>query len=207
MSTITETGGVSEKLLVEQPKLGTTRPGLPEPAPRRLRRAEKRQMLRSVRNLTNSLGRSHHFIDIENLFGRHHESPFQPWFADLYSSIAGLRHNDLVSIAADINHAHDLASVFPGARRLVGVGPDGADIALIDSIDWPSLVRGCDTVVIASGDQRFTDLAYRARSFGLRVIVVALADSLSKRLAPYADEVIFFPPFDPELPPHLTRAA
>jgi NYN domain len=161
----------------------------------------------SVRRSCISVGRSHHIIDIENLYGEHRRAQYEPWFADLYAGVVGLGPTDLVSVAADHKRAFAVDSVFPGARRLVGRGVDGADVALIDSIDWPSLARGCDTVVIASGDYRFVDVAYRARSLGLRVVVVSRRRSLSRYLKCQGDEVIEFPEFDPALPPQFVRAA
>jgi hypothetical protein len=161
----------------------------------------------SVRRSCISVGRSHHIIDIENLYGEHRRAQYQPWFADLYAEVVGLGSTDLVSVAADYKRTFAVSSVFPGARRLVGRGLDGADVALIDSIDWPSLARGCDTVVIASGDYRFVDVAYRARALGLRVVVVSRRRSLSRYLECQADEVIEFPEFDPAVPPQFVRAA
>ena len=161
----------------------------------------------SVRRSCIAVGRSHHIIDIENLYGEHRRAQYQPWFADLYAEVVGLGATDLVSVAADHKRTFAVGSVFPGARRLVGRGVDGADVALIDSIDWPSLARGCDTVVIASGDYRFVDVAYRARVLGLRVLVVSRRHSLSRHLKSQADAVIEFPEFDPMVPPGFVTAA
>ena len=170
-------------------------------------RSERRRQRRSCARPSIATGRAHHLIDIENLFGEHHTAVFEPWFGELYAEVVALGCSDLCSVAADRSHLLEVAEVFPGAQRLVGVGPDGADIALLDAIDWPTLHRGCDTLDIASGDGRFVDAAYRARALELRVVVVSRATSLSRVLASYADEVIEFPDIDPTLPPHLARAA
>ena len=154
-----------------------------------------------------SVGRARHLIDLENLYAAHHRVQYETWFAKLYRDVVGVGPDDLLTVAADRSHALEIDAVFPGARKLWGCGPDGADRQLADSIDWPSLVRGCDTLVIASGDWYFIDAAYRARQFGLRVVVASRAECLSRRLAPYADDVIEFPEFDPAVPPQFVRAA
>ena len=153
------------------------------------------------------VGRSYHLIDVENLYAAHHQAQFEVWFAEFYRQVVGVGPDDLLTVAADRSRAFEIDAVFPGAQRLVGVGPDGADIALLDAIDWPTLHRGCDTLVIASGDGRFVDAAYRARVLGLRVVVVSRAACLARHLASYADEVIEFPEFDPAAPPHYVKAA
>ena len=152
-------------------------------------------------------GRARHLIDLENLYAAHHRVQYETWFSQLYREVVGVGPEDLLTVAADRRHALEIDAVFPGARTLWGFGRDGADRQLVASIDWPSLVRGCDTLVIASGDWCFTDVAYRARQFGLRVVVASRARSLSRMLAPYADEVIEFPEFDPAVPPQYVRAA
>lgn len=153
------------------------------------------------------VGRARHLIDIENLYAAHHGVQYETWFAKMYRDVVGVGPNDLITVAADRSHALEIDAVFPGAQKVWGYGPDGADRQLIDSIDWPSLVRGCDTLVIASGDWYFLDAAYQARTHGLRVLVASRTDCLSKRLAPYADAVIEFPEFDPAVPPQFVRAA
>jgi len=211
-------------VLAEQQSFGTEYPGIVKlgnadvnkavtpqrldcPTQLKLKPAQRRKIRRARSDSDGGVGRAHHIVDIENLVGVDHEAPFRPWFREHYEAITGFGSNDLMTVAADINHACDLGGVFPRARCLVGVGKDGADEALVNSIDWPSLVRGCETVVIASGDIRFTDVAYRARTFHLRVVVFARAGSLSRFLAPYADEVIEFPALEYGLPTHLTKAA
>ena len=151
--------------------------------------------------------RSMHLIDVENLYATHHEERIESWFAQFYRDVVGVGPSDLLTVTADWRHALELGAVFPGARKLWGHGRDGADRELMASIDWPSLTRGCDTLVIASGDGCFVDAAYRARVLELRVVVVSRAESLSTCLASYADTVIEFPEFDPAVPPQFVRAA
>jgi hypothetical protein len=151
--------------------------------------------------------RSLHLIDVENLYAAHHEAPYEPWFGDLYWEVVGRGPTDLAIVGADRSHALEIDAVFPGARKLWGFGPDGADRQLLDAVDWPALARGCTTLVIASGDGCFVDAAYRARQRDIRVVVVSRAESLSGYLASYADAVIEFPDFDPGAPPEFVTAA
>lgn len=53
---------------------------------------------------------------------------------------------------------------------VVGDGPDGADHALIDSVDVTKVAEQYDYVVIASGDHIFANLACELRQAGCRVV-------------------------------------
>lgn len=154
-----------------------------------------------------AVGRSQHLIDVENLYGEHHEALYEPEFGELYTAVVGRGPNDLITVGADRSHALDAALAFPGCRRVMGSGPNGADLALIDSIDWPSLQRGCDRLVIASGDGVFVEVAEIGRRHGLGIVVVSREKGLSRRLRAQADEVIEFPEFDPACLFAFTHAA
>ena len=60
-----------------------------------------------------------------------------------------------------------------GVRRVIGAnGPDGADLALIDSIDVDWATRNFGRVVIGSGDHIFSPLARQLTARGLQVLMV-----------------------------------
>jgi len=138
-------------------------------------------------------GRAFHLIDIENLLALTHGVPVWADASSLYNSIAGIEDDDLMLVAADHSRWFDLKVAFPGAEVRPGYGTDGADLALVNGIDIDLVARRFDTVVIGSGDNRFIDVAYRARQSGLSVVVVSRPASLSRSLASYADVVIEMP--------------
>ncbi|MBU6330633.1 MAG: hypothetical protein KGR18_11860 [Acidobacteria bacterium] len=150
--------------------------------------------------------RAYHLIDVENLYGAHHESMYEAWFGRFYWDIVGRAPYDLATVGADGSHLLELASAFPGCRHLVGRGADGADRALIDSIDWPTVERQFGRLVIASGDGCFVEVADQAHRCGLRVVVVSQERALSRFLRWRADEVVVFPEFDPSSPEFATAA-
>ena len=138
-------------------------------------------------------GRAFHLIDIENLLALTHGMPVGAVAGALYKLIAGVEDQDLMLVSADQSRLFDLTVAFPGAEVRPGRGADGADLALIDHIDISHIANRFDTVVIGSGDNRFIDVAYRARQHGLNVVVVSRPKSLSRALASYADVVIDMP--------------
>ena len=153
-------------------------------------------------------GRTHHVVDIENLLALTHGQRIEPVACQLYRAVAGVGPSDLLTVAADRSRVFEVRTAFPGAEVRFGTGPDGADRALLDAIDVQLLARRFDTLVIGSGDHLFWDLAYRARSVGLKVVVVSRPKGLSRLLASQADEVIAMASLvDGQLPPHLTTAA
>lgn len=138
-------------------------------------------------------GRAYHVIDIENLLALTHGIPVWTKAGSLYKVIAGVEDIDLMLVAADQSRIFDLKIAFPGADVRPGRGTDGADLALINNIDIEFVANRFDTVVIGSGDNRFTDIAYQARQHGLNVVVVSRRTSLGRTLASYADAVIDMP--------------
>lgn len=154
-------------------------------------------------------GRAHHIVDIENLLAlRTPDEHVGPAAGALYGAIAQVGPDDLLTVAADVNRWFEAKVAFPGCRVLPGYGADGADRALQEATDIEFLASRFDTIVIGSGDHWFVDVAYRARQAGLKVVVVSRPASLSRFLAPYADEVIEFGGLVGDtLPTGLTTAA
>lgn len=106
-------------------------------------------------------GRTLHLIDIENLVdGRPtRENLIRAW--DTYRHIIGINPGDQVRIACARSLAATLAFTIPTGRQLlIGANaPDGADHALINSVDIAFTVARFPTVIIASGDHIFAPLA------------------------------------------------
>ena len=146
-------------------------------------------------------GRTLHLVDLENLAGG-------PWAgADALSeAVAAYRAvvrpaaGDHVVVATNPRIAHDARRAWPGARILVGWGPDGADRALLAAAD-PAWVRThYGRVAIGSGDHAFAPLARRLRSLRLVVVVVATPSHLSGDLRRAASLVLPLPSLPSRLP-------
>lgn len=76
-----------------------------------------------------------------------------------------------------------MASEGVPAQRLVRNGKDGADLALLESVDIDHLVRcGLREVVLATGDGIFTDLALALRARGIKVILLLGRGAPARRL-------------------------
>ena len=117
------------------------------------------------------------------------------FWAKLKETTLGLTPSDHVVIGAARRVVRKYRSVFFGAnvKWVVGANaPDGADRALLAAIDLRRVARDYDELVIISGDHAFSELAHRAKTFGLSVHVVTAEQSdqnpmLSRKLAATAD--------------------
>ena len=152
------------------------------------------------------LDRAFHLIDAENLAGAAPLQALDTRIGDHYRSVVNPHHTDLFEVAADGSRLIELALAFPGAQTLIGRGPNGADDALVDALDWGLLTRRFDTLYIGSGAHWFTGVAHHAHLLGLKVVVVSRAIALSRMLVSRADEFIELPELD-LLPAHLIHAA
>jgi len=124
-------------------------------------------------------------VDLENVVG-------DPWatgpeVVEAYESVlvaAGHRGGDLVVVAANRWMLAELGTrAHTSAQLLVGHGPDGADLALLDWVaSWPAVFERCGRVVVASGDGIFATVAAEANLSGVAVSVVSRPASLSRRL-------------------------
>lgn len=127
-----------------------------------------------------------HLIDLENLVGGTAgiNSTDCTGILGLYQAHIGIQAGD-----------HAVLGVGPRLGRLlvgadlhnfqlrVGRGIDGADRALLDSIDIKFAANRFDKLVIASGDHIFSPLADRARQLGMQVWQVSGRGRLSGELA------------------------
>ena len=79
------------------------------------------------------------------------------------------------------------------ARRLVGSGPDGADLKLLEVLANESVSERYKTVVIGSGDGIFAEPAAKLAAQGVQVIALCGTGHLSKRLKLAVHDVIKLP--------------
>ena len=130
-------------------------------------------------------------LDIENLAG----DPFVS--ADVARAVvdrtlrsAGVRAGDHVIIGCNPRLGIAAGAACPGARLVVGRGPDGADQALLATSDADDVARRYDRVVIRSGDHAFAPLARALRRRGVPVTVISRRGAISHHLVPGADRVV-----------------
>ena len=134
--------------------------------------------------------RALHLIDLENLCGAGSTTA-----EDAARVLAA--YVDAVKIGpADSIHigvAHHMATavmpvlcVFPG-RLHVRSGRDGAETALLDSIDLAHISTRFSRLVIASADRTFTEAADEARRLGMAVWQVTGRGGLSRELSRVTD--------------------
>lgn len=135
-------------------------------------------------------------IDLENmLFGDHEASdgPEPEMGAKILNLAEARRPTDLLIVGCNPQLAFVAKDLFPAARIVTGKGKDGADLALIETIDPSHAADRFSELCIVSGDHAFTELAYEARLAGLAVRVVAPHAGLSTALRLQANTSIFLP--------------
>lgn len=118
--------------------------------------------------------RTFNLIDLENLVaGRVNPVSVNEAWSEFTAAIDA-RHTDLTTVAVSRrNAAAAFFSLPANLQRVVGANcPDGADIALIASVDIDWVVANFGQVIIGSGDHIFAPLARRFRSAGLNVVQV-----------------------------------
>lgn len=129
---------------------------------------------------TGPAGRTLHLIDVENLVRGSGASAADVVDAfAAYRSAVAVRTGDHVVIASGCRLLVPSGLAWPGARLLLGRGPDGADLALLRASEPAAVAAAYSRVVIASGDGIFAPRAAELRRAGLVVVVVSLRDSLS----------------------------
>ena len=136
--------------------------------------------------------RALHLIDIENLTGGARPSFDQ--IRGVRGSYAGrLTFGALDQVVVASSHLTLLSAAlgWPHARYRVRAGRDGADLELLDILEYEKVAARFTRVIIGSGDGAFARAAARLGAAGVQVIVVSRRDSLSARLAVAASEVIY----------------
>lgn len=128
-------------------------------------------------NTINTRKRRHFLVDIENFTGGAGLSPLearQLWNIVKHEA-PGVAPRDHVVIGAGryVHRKYRAAFQESNIEWVVGEhAKDGADRALLNSIDLRWTVKNFDELVIVSGDYAFADLARRARELGLTVHVI-----------------------------------
>ena len=153
-------------------------------------------------------------VDAENLDRARIHSGLTPQLGDRWRRIVPAHPALTTFVGADASRYRAMAREFPHDHTVVGFGPDGGELALIEMIERHAFTGAIGCLVIGSGDGEFTSVAWKARALGLMVVVVALDDCLSTRLARLAHHTIAFPdtalarcesPTEPNL--HIPAAA
>ncbi len=140
--------------------------------------------------------RALHVVDVENLLGI-----ARPTLADVEACYEAYRpmigDRDLVVVACKHGAFAAVAWGWPGARRLVRSGDNGADRALLDVLTRERVEERFELVAVASGDGIFTDTVARLGGLGVSVTVVSRPAALSRRLRMAARHVLELPPLAP----------
>jgi hypothetical protein len=132
-------------------------------------------------------------VDIENLVGAPRLSSVPAQAAwDSFTDAIDLRPADQVIIACDQGNSAVAFFAAPQAgRRLLGFGPDGADLALQAVLLDENVAARFDTVVIGSGDGIFTSVATDLRAQGVTVIAASRMTAMSMALRLACDNTIY----------------
>jgi NYN domain len=136
--------------------------------------------------------RTLHLVDIENLAGT--AVPTLPQVMDVqdrYARRMALGVDDQVIMASNHLALVNAAVGWPHARYRVRSGPNGADLELLDVIEYENVATRFTHVVIGSGDGMFGRAAEGLTAGGVWVTVVSLQRSLSASLARAARHVVY----------------
>lgn len=141
-------------------------------------------------------------IDLENmLFGDHESAAAQSRQSSeqILSLAEARRPTDHLIVGCNPHLAFVAKDLFPAAKIVTGKGKDGADLALVATIDLEHAASRFSELCIVSGDHAFSELAREARIHGLEVRVVAPHAGLSTALRLQANMSILLP--EAPLPP------
>lgn len=136
-------------------------------------------------------------IDLENMLFGDHQGSDPECRSDRSAEILDLaqarRPGDMLIVGCNPHLAFLAKDHFPGSKIVTGKGKDGADQALIETIDPVHTAERYSELCIVSGDHAFGTLALTARRFGMNVRVVAPHAGLSTALRVYADTAVLLP--------------
>lgn len=128
-------------------------------------------------------------IDIENLIGGAVlDTTDVHWAKECLREVIDIESGDQIVIGT--SHIGLLATgvAWPNQRYVIGSGPDGADLALLEVLEEGIASRFAE-VVLVSGDGIFTETTARLTAAGVDVHVIAHCDGLSRRLRMAASNV------------------
>ena len=130
-------------------------------------------------------------VDIENLIGSG-DIPSPEEVLKIKTAIekafANMRFQTVV--ACSHRNASSVWFQWPNARKLLGSGPDGADLKLISVLEDEPIIGRYHTVIIASGDHIFANPLSHLAGRGLKTIVAVGQGSLSKKLQIATHEIV-----------------
>lgn len=132
-------------------------------------------------------------VDIENVVGGAVTTAAAAASArQLLEARIPLQPTDIVVIGTSHIGLLHVGFQWPGRRYVVGSGPDGADLALLEVFE-EDVARRFGEVVLVSGDGIFSEAVAALGTQGVKVVVVCPHDALSKRLAMAAAQTMTFP--------------
>ena len=146
------------------------------------------------RRQTGDANRKIVIIDLENMmFGDHASSSRPDRSQEILDLAEARRPTDMVIVGCNPRLAFSAKSLFPNSQIVTGHGKDGADRALIDTLDLNHAADRFDELCIVSGDHAFAPIAHAARQQGLRIRIVAPRFGMSTALRVYADTAVHLP--------------
>ena len=135
-------------------------------------------------------------IDMENMLFGAHEHSQDLRTEEILNLAEARRPSDLIIVGCNPQLAFQARNHFPKARIVTGHGEDGADRALIETLDLAHAADRFTELCIVSGDNAFASIAHAARREGLEVRVVAPHFGLSTELRVQADMTVLLPEAD-----------
>jgi hypothetical protein len=146
----------------------------------------------------NTLARTLHLLDIENLCDRAIVTALQVEDALTdYQRVVGIDNNDLVVIAANTTNA---PTAYLTAHKMLSAqflspteGKDAADLALIEAVTTTPNITSFDTVIIASGDHIFAPTLANLAAQGVNTVAVGRTWSISPQVRMAAHSTIKLP--------------
>ena len=133
-------------------------------------------------------------VDLENMmFGDHADASRPDRSQEILELAEARRPTDMVIVGCNPRLAFSAKNLFPSSQIVTGHGKDGADIALIETLDLNHAAERFDELCIVSGDHAFAPIAHAARQRGLRIRVVAPRFGMSTALRVYADTAVHLP--------------
>lgn len=131
-------------------------------------------------------------VDIENAVGGAIKAPESvAWTRRVLTHLGALAGGDTVVIGTCHRGLLPIGCTWTGVRYVVRSGPDGADLALLEVLDEHISERFSE-VVLVSGDGRFAEAVATLEGEGVKVVVVAHREGLSRRLAMAASQALYF---------------
>ena len=128
-------------------------------------------------------------VDIENFNCSPIQCPAEAkWCKRMLTSWLNIQEGEIIVIASDKSGILNVNAGWKGPRLLMGLGPDGADLRLIEEIERMNLGQ-FDEIALVSGDGIFADPVAHAAKLGVPTKVYSHGFTLSERLRMAAAEV------------------